>query len=177
MNLGSISTADLLKVWAILLKYNPYHDEQGRFAESPSGGTFPADIHELPKGLDNTKLAEYLSRLPQDTVIHMYHGTTAAAAQQVVGSMHLKPDDLHSVGLAANYGTAREYGKYHTGYGAATKRARTITISSGGKKRDDALNPIVARVRQQLIDLVALHSNRNKRDVSDEERDEHGPRQ
>ena len=57
---------------------------------------------------------------------------------------------------------------------AVTKSARTLTISSGGKARDAALNPIVARVRQQLIDLVALHSNRNKRDVSDEERDAHG---
>jgi hypothetical protein len=57
---------------------------------------------------------------------------------------------------------------------AVTKSARTLTISSGGKARDDALNPIVARVRAQLIALVAEHSNRNKRDVSDEERDEHG---
>jgi hypothetical protein len=43
-----------------------------------------------------------------------------------------------------------------------TKAAHTVTISSGGKKRDVALDPIVARVRAQLIDLVALHSNRNQ---------------
>ena len=56
-----------------------------------------------------------------------------------------------------------------------TKRARTITISSGGKKRDDVLNPIVAEVRRRLVALVAEHSNRVvKRDVSDEPRDDHG---
>jgi len=43
-----------------------------------------------------------------------------------------------------------------------TKAARTITISSGGKRRDDTLNPIVQRVKKQLIALVSLHSNREK---------------
>ena len=55
-----------------------------------------------------------------------------------------------------------------------SKRARTITISSGGKRRDDSLNPIVAQVKRDLIALVSEHSNRNKRDVSDEPRNDHG---
>src|ERR1035437_1303783 len=44
----------------------------------------------------------------------------------------------------------------------ATKSARTITISSGGKKRDDALNPIIASVKLKLIELAAYHGNRTK---------------
>ena len=40
------------------------------------------------------------------------------------------------------------------------KRARTITLSSGGKKRDDALNPIIASVKRKLIALAAEHGNR-----------------
>lgn len=40
------------------------------------------------------------------------------------------------------------------------KAAHTVTISSGGKRRDDSLNPIVALVRRQLIELVSEHSNR-----------------
>jgi hypothetical protein len=57
------------------------------------------------------------------------------------------------------------------------KAARTITISSGGKRRDDSLNPIVARVKRQLIKLVADHSNRPVQKEYTEElhpRDDHG---
>jgi hypothetical protein len=57
--------------------------------------------------------------------------------------------------------------------GKTSKRARTITISSGGKRRDDSLNPIIARVRAQLIALVSEHSNRNKYS-DDQPRNDHG---
>ena len=43
----------------------------------------------------------------------------------------------------------------------AQKRARTLTISSGGKKRDDALNPIIASVKRRLIALADQHGNRS----------------
>jgi hypothetical protein len=58
---------------------------------------------------------------------------------------------------------------------ATTKRSRTVIISSGGKRRDDSLNPIVARVRRQLIELVSEHSNRPVVKYSDDQaRDEAG---
>src|ERR1035437_1117581 len=44
--------------------------------------------------------------------------------------------------------------------GASARKARTITISSGGKKRDDALNPIIASVKRKLIALASEHGNR-----------------
>ena len=49
------------------------------------------------------------------------------------------------------------------------KRARTITLSSGGKKRDDALNPIIASVKRKLIALAAEHGNRKVADLSTDE--------
>jgi hypothetical protein len=58
--------------------------------------------------------------------------------------------------------------------GASARKPHVRIVSSGGKRRDDSLNPIVERVRRQLIELVTVHSNRNKRDVSDEARDDHG---
>jgi GNAT superfamily N-acetyltransferase len=55
--------------------------------------------------------------------------------------------------------------------GKAAKR--TVRISSGGRARDRVLDPIVARVRAQLIALAAEHGNRNKY-ASDQARDDHG---
>jgi hypothetical protein len=57
----------------------------------------------------------------------------------------------------------------------AQKAARTVTISSGGKRRDRSLNPIVSRVRRQLIALVSEHSNRAVLKYSEDQlRDERG---
>lgn len=52
-----------------------------------------------------------------------------------------------------------------TGVQAVAKAARTIRLASGGPKRDAALNPIVAGLRAQLIDLARTHSNRDKEET------------
>jgi hypothetical protein len=142
VNLAGLPTPDLLELHAILRKYNPYHDETGRFSDSPGGGSFPADIHEPPVGLDNQKLTDHLTALPGDAVVRMYHGTTATAAQSIVSQMHLKPDDIISVGLAADYRTARSYGLYHTGF--APEERRNATVVEVAVRRSELGKPVDA---------------------------------
>src|ERR1035437_6289951 len=60
--------------------------------------------------------------------------------------------------LFTDPGLTRWSAPRHTG--ASVRKPRTITISSGGKKRDDALNPIIASVKRKLIALAAEHGNR-----------------
>jgi len=48
--------------------------------------------------------------------------------------------------------------------------APTVRVKSGGPRRDAALNPIVARVKEQLIALAAEHSNRVEKYSPDQER-------
>jgi hypothetical protein len=97
----------------------------GQFAHKPVGGTFPEDMVDPPRGT-NTEVVAALDALPPDAVIRVYHGTTAAAAQAIVSSLWLKPDDVFAVGLAMDYDNASKYGRYHTGFGAGSRNAVVI---------------------------------------------------
>ena len=107
------------------VRYNPYHDEKGRFSDAPANGTFPPDILDPPLGT-NTEVVEKIEALPPDAVIRMYHGTTAVGAASIVDGLLLKPDDVRAVGLASNYEEARKYGLYHTGFGWPKNRDATV---------------------------------------------------
>src|ERR1035437_5466309 len=69
--------------------------------------------------------------------------------------------------LFTDPGLTRWSAPRHTG--ASVRKPRTITISSGGKKRDDALNPIIASVKRKLIALASEHGNRKVADLSTDE--------
>ena len=69
--------------------------------------------------------------------------------------------------LFTDPGLTRWSAPRHTG--ASVRKPRTITISSGGKKRDDALNPIIASVKRKLIALASEHGNRKVADLATDE--------
>jgi hypothetical protein len=189
---GQLELAD--KFWAAGTKGSMYYDSAGFH---PEGTENPAGTitHEFGHAVE-----DYLSNYGPRSVRDAYGAwatSTLAASDPVSGygavNAHEKfaelfcqtfsdaaPDDYSSPeGSGPNQPALRESlvslltstGVYKAN--ETTKRARTVTISSGGRKRDAALNPIVARVRQQLIDLVAEHSNRNKYS-EDQPRDEAG---
>lgn len=95
--------------------YNPYHDRLGRFASSPGGGSLAGAI-DAPRGT-NTEVIEALEKLPPDTIIKFYHGTTGRGAKAIVEGMHIRRDDVGAVGLASDYWSAEEYSRYKVGYG------------------------------------------------------------
>ena len=208
MELGSIPTADLVEIRA-LLKYSEDQprDDHGRFAgggadlealgravEQVSAGPFyhGTNVALVPGrhalrghggaptypglGYDPSKV--YLTDQP-----HLAERYAVARAGRLGGQPH-----VYEVTPGANLARDPEY--IRSGFGSdqhiadsaqivrevplpgtvhwedgslmrgpankIIKAARTLTLSSGGKARDDALDPIVARVRQQLIDLVLL---------------------
>ena len=146
LNLGNLPTAKLLELRGILAKYS---EDQPR----DESGRF-ASSGDYGFGSNDSRLGRtFLGQA-------VHHASTAQVAA-------LRDAVHQNMSFAIAHWSASSP--------QTTKAARTITISSGGKARDDALNPIVARVRAQLIALVAEHSNRPALKYSDDqERDDHG---
>jgi hypothetical protein len=171
MNLGSIPTADLIELRA-LLKYSEDQprDERGRFA----GGGADLDVHDYEGQTGNRS---HITRTEQGTIptaaiAHMRgeRGELPRAHRNMQGERWQSfKDDIRQNGIKSPIFIVVDPGK-------------DAQISEGNHRRDAAVELGMERVPVEIRyfghseqdGTVMQRAGLGKRDVSDEERDDHG---
>jgi RNA:NAD 2'-phosphotransferase (TPT1/KptA family) len=63
----------------------------------------------------NLEVESFLEKIPKNTLLRFYHGTSPLSALKIIKEQRLLPDDICQIGLAADYYTARSYSRYKAG--------------------------------------------------------------
>ena len=172
MDLTGATTADLLAERERLLKYSEdeARDDHGRWTDSGGSGGFADRPYRRS---DDAVYRNDIPR-PRSIIITHYGRSQSGLGGQDVIRVRQKDslDEAMSAWEARN--PDREIHAWRPWGDRVWKRARYIRLRSGGTARDRALNPIIERLRRELIALADEHGNRVVKYSPDQPRDDHG---